>query len=165
MAYTFTSRFFIGSEKLATMLSNVTAFQTWTGAANATAALAFIHQTTCAASAWTRPRAMIGFDMSSIDMERVAGGANGGDQFSVTPKSDYRILFEQDLGGSYTSDPEGGAKQFLDKVGLIIDGLMDLSGISPYPSLEYIRGESAYDSRLENGDPEFHQATILVGVA
>lgn len=159
MAYTFTSRFFLASEKLATMLSNVTAFQTWTGTANAAAALAKIHQVTCSHSAWSRPCALIGFDISSINSERVALN-----EFTITPKSDYRIVFEQSLGGSYSSDPEGGAKQFLDSVGLIIDGLLELSGTSPYPSIAYIRGESAYDARLENGDPEFHQATVMVGI-
>jgi len=104
---------------LETLLANSATFQTWTGAADATAALAFIHLYERSAGK-TRPNAFLYYtDWSDADPLVLLG------QETVS----MAMRFEASSSGD---DVEDEVREFLTKVGTIKDEMKVLSGTDDY---------------------------------
>lgn len=106
-----TGNFGLMVENLKTFLANLSAFQTWTGTANATAAGSRIHRFYATESSVTRPMALIDF---GEDLQQAVISAGG--QFDVHPRGDLMLYFEADAA----SDDEAGFVSFVNGVESVI---------------------------------------------
>lgn len=128
------------------MLAAVTAFQTFVGAADATAALAYIHVAGVDAG-YTRPCAILG-TASDLAALRYASGSH---DFFDTPGRVIVLLEGEDVDDD---DLENSRLTFTNHVGAILSGLEALSG-QGYPVLRgWTMGEDMAPMRAHEDDPE-----------
>ena len=135
-------------EALATLLSNVTAFQTFTGTVSAVLAKARIYEIFEAETSVTRPLALITYQQGSWSADRDAASSGNG---SFRRDSSLTLVFEK----SVTAYGKDDIKTFANEIGSIIQGIMDLSGTNNNYMLVktitlngFSRGEEGEDKTL-----------------
>jgi len=129
-------------DHLRTMLANCSAFQTWLGVANATAALAKIHhealpppassaeQYTPAALATHRPFAIVWTDEENgYTRSSLAAGA-----FDASGR--LAVKLEQAVPSAVAGDPGEADLRFKNSIGQIIDGLCGMVDTAGYLSFK-----------------------------
>lgn len=159
-------------DNLRTLLSNVGAFQTWVGAANATEALDHIYHSalpppangnvhTLAELQGYRPYALIGTspDEGYIwEIESVGSGNFG------LERGTLMVLLVQDVPSLIAADPSAVDVAFLTTIGDIIDGLVNDNGVDAFFNFNRIAmsgPERAHEDEAVNlGD--FEEAQLLI---
>lgn len=114
-----------------TLLANCSAFQTWAGAANATAALSSIVRVADASP--SRPFALL----SAGDSES-QGAEAGGATTHFALSGTVQLRFEWDIPDDYADDPRGAEIKFLNDLGEILNDLEDLAGTDSYLNVRQI---------------------------
>lgn len=130
MALAGTGAFNLPLEALRNLLAACTAFQTWTGAANAAAAEASIDIYGEINANFSVPRAIIMFDDATpFDSDRNAGGA-GGAQF--WHRASAEVWFFADVDTDYDGTADGdwadAMMGFMNSMGAIMDEFESTSG-------------------------------------
>lgn len=98
-------------ENIRSLVAATAYFQSWTGTANATAALARVYDHVVLASASTFPYAVV-LHGENLRQERIAQGQ----VFSVWPTGMYHVRFVDEIGDDYVGDPSGGMRKFRNDV-------------------------------------------------
>jgi len=133
MAVTPSGRISEAMDNVADLLSNSTNWQSWTGAVDADAAKAFIHQQREDPSSEPRPLALLSMDEESEWMsEKQAGGAQ--DHFFDIWT--FSLVFQDNITESDSTDK---FYDFLNNVSSVIDDMLNLSGRSGNVSIDSIK--------------------------
>jgi hypothetical protein len=138
-----------------TLLSNVEAFQTWTGTANATAAAARIYIAGIDEGDYTRPCAII-----ATATGRAAEAFAGGGRDYHSNEGAVRAIFEADIAEGDVGDPEAEFREFGNSVGDILAGIEVLSGQGAYLHITGWRLEGK-PQRAKDDEGDIYQVSAL----
>jgi hypothetical protein len=146
MAVTPSGIFSIQLSILRTMISQSTSFQTWTGTANATAALARIYFEAQDDASIARPFSLV-FMGNEYVQQSIAGGASQVFQ----PSGQLVMMFEDAVAPGNAGSEADSYFAFANEIGDVIDDLLALGGTDSLLSFESI-ALTGGPSRSEKND-------------
>ncbi len=112
---------------LRTLVANCSSFQSWTGAANAAAAEAFIHLVNLPDDSLVRPYVLIDFN-DKWKSQKVA-------EFQFEKRGELYLLFEDDVAVANQASEADAVFDFMNNVGAVLEEMMSLSGQNGYLNL------------------------------
>lgn len=133
-------------------------FQALTGAANAAAALAFVHYVSTTST--TYPFAVVDWGRSASWTKDSGGSRNYMDQ-----EGELVLLLRASVSSSADADEGDEAVTFMNTVGAIVGELLVLAGQGGYLDIERVSHgmpeRPTYDEAKSSGD--FHQIVLTIG--
>ncbi len=117
-------------ENLRTLIANCTAFQTWTGTADAAEAKTRIELFAATCSTLTLPAAAIDFAAPNNFWQAQKQFDGSVPLFVRTGSAD--ISFEMEITEAYRDDPEQSYMELANDIGGIIDDMLELAGTDEY---------------------------------
>jgi hypothetical protein len=126
MPVTFSGRYGLQLQAVIDLLANVSAFQTWTGTDDATAAKGRIYVVEKEDDSYTRPCALVSLS-EDWRVEEIASGT-----FAPAGTGSAAVVFSAAVADTYSDDREEGAKDFINDVSGIVDGLCDTADDGGY---------------------------------
>lgn len=146
------------------IISESTAFQTWVGAADATAARLSIFPAGMEVQG-ARPLCVINYADGGFSMPRIAGGSRG--HFDPGASGRLQFHFEADVAPDMQDDPDfaDGYFSFTNTVGAILSDIAELSGSDAYIDLRSVTltyGPSRADQSIQEAEGDFYIAAFAV---
>jgi len=141
---------------LRNLVADVTAYRTWVGAADQTAARARCYVAGVDEGDYTRPFCLV-FTEETPTGRRLAGG--GADVYA--DEGHLLLLFEDDLDATAETN-EGAEVAFTNAVGGILSGILGLAGRPGYLSLSSISQRAAPARFVEDAGDDVYQALYAV---
>ena len=146
-------------DTLRTMLANSAAFQTWVGAADATAAKARIYPFTIDEGSYTRPYAIVTFGDGGFSLNNVGTGAAD----SFQDRGQLRIFFEANVSAGNQGNHADSVYEFTNQIGAVLSDIAALA-VSGYLVISSFRVSVPSRSDAEEKDAGADYFNVVVEV-